>query len=67
MTPKEFEEACKQPVIASTILSMMTMVPVKCLAMFTLFTKIEKMFNPKHLQAAQRQAAILRRQRKVFP
>ncbi len=44
MSPKDFEEACKQPVIIGTVVSMAAMVPVNFIGMFAMFSKL---FNVK--------------------
>ena len=38
-------KACEIPVAVSTLLSMVTMVPIKVIAMFSLFTHINKLRN----------------------
>jgi hypothetical protein len=60
MSPKDFEDACKQPVIIGTVVSMAAMVPVNFIGMFAMFSKLEKMFNPHRLMAIQRQKKLLR-------
>jgi hypothetical protein len=61
MLAKDFEDACRQPVIIGTVVSTMAMVPVNLIAMFAMFSKLEKMFNPDRLMAIQRQKKLLRR------
>jgi hypothetical protein len=61
MSPKDFEDACKQPVIIGTVVSLMAMVPVNFIGMFAMFSKLEKMFNPHRLMAIQRQKKLFRR------
>ena len=55
-TAEDFIKACEQPVAVGTALTMATMLPLNFIAMFTMFTKMEKMFNPNHIKAAQRAA-----------
>lgn len=54
MTPQEFVKTCEQPVAIGTAVTMMVMLPVNVIGMFTMFTKIDKMFNPSHVLAKQR-------------
>lgn len=61
MSPAHFIKACEQPVAIGTTLSMAVMLPVNVIAMFTLFTKVEKMFNPDQLLAKQRRQAFTQR------
>ena len=55
MTPKDLEEACKQPLVIATVVSMMTMVPIHFIGMFTIFIKINQQFNPSRIAAEIRQ------------
>ncbi len=45
MTPKEFEERCKQLVAIATVTSMLVMFPTNILSMFLFYIKLDKMFN----------------------
>jgi hypothetical protein len=54
ITPKDFEEACKQPVVIGTVITMLAMLPVNIIGMYALFIKIDQMFNPHRLAADQR-------------
>ena len=54
MTAKAFEEACKQPIIIVTTVSMVAMLPINAIGMFAIFTKLNKMFNPQHVRMNQR-------------
>ena len=54
ITPTVFEEACKQPVAIGTLMSMLAMVPIHITGMYTLFIKMDKMFNPHRILANQR-------------
>jgi hypothetical protein len=54
MTPKDFEEACQQPLIITCVVSMVAMLPLNLIGMYTLFTKMDKIFNPHRLMAKQR-------------
>jgi hypothetical protein len=61
MSSKDFEEACKQPVIIASVVSMAAMLPLNFLGMFALFTKLEKIFNPHRIMANQRQKGFAHR------
>ena len=61
---KAFIDTCRQPVAIATAVSMLAMFPVNAIGMFTLFTKMEEMFNPKRIMAEQRHEAFLKRIRK---
>jgi hypothetical protein len=61
MSSKDFEEACKQPVIIGTVISLAAMLPVNFIAMYALFTKLEKTFNPHRILAKQRQQRFAHR------
>lgn len=61
MSPSDFIKACEQPVAIGTAVSMITMLPINLIAMFTLFTKIEKLFNPSQIATRQRQQAFTHR------
>ncbi len=54
MSAKDFENACKQPVIIGTVVSLAAMLPVNVIGMYALFTKLEKTFNPDRIMANQR-------------
>ena len=56
MSPKDLEEACKQPIAVMTAVTMLTMVPINAMGMFVLFTKVNQMFNPNHVMANQRRS-----------
>jgi len=62
MTPKDLEEACKQPLAIATVLSMMTIVPIHFIGMFTIFLKLNQQFNPNRIAAEIRQNNRLVRQ-----
>jgi hypothetical protein len=64
MTPKQFEEACIQPVIIGTVVSMLAMVPVNFLAMFALFIQLNNTFNPHQLMLKHRQKLFSQRVRR---
>lgn len=55
ISPMEFEEQCKQPVAITTAVTMGVMAVVNFIGMFTMFTKLEKMFNPARIAAKVRQ------------
>jgi hypothetical protein len=61
MSAKDFENACKQPVIIGTVVSMAAMLPLNFIGMYVLFIKMEKMFNPHRLMAKQRQKKFIHR------
>ena len=54
MTPEGFMKTCQQPVVIGTAVTMLVMLPVNIISMFTMFTKVNKMFNPSHQMANQR-------------
>ncbi len=54
MSQKDFEEACKQPLIIGTLVSFAVLLPVNFIAMYALFTKLDNMHNPHRLLAKQR-------------
>lgn len=54
MSAKDFEEACQQPVIIMTAATMAAMFPINAVAMFALFTKMNKIFNPNQISAQYR-------------
>ncbi len=60
MTPQDFENACRQPVIIGTVVSMVAMLPLNFIGMFAMLSKLEKMFNPNRLKAIQRQQRHLK-------
>lgn len=61
ISPQGYEAACKLPIAISTAVLMIVMLPINVIGMFTLFTKIEKMFNPNRIQASQRQESFTNR------
>ena len=61
MTPKDFEEACQQPVAMGTVITMVAMFPIHILGMFVLFTKLDNMFNPNRIMAHERGQAYAKR------
>ncbi|CAF4426648.1 unnamed protein product [Rotaria sp. Silwood2] len=61
LSAKEFEEYCKQPVAIGTAVSMIVMVPVNIIGMFTVFTKLDKMFNPNRLAVKARHKMFVNR------
>ncbi len=46
MTAKDFEDACQQPVLIGTVVSMLAMLPINMLAMYAWFLKMDRIFNP---------------------
>jgi hypothetical protein len=61
MTPKDFEEACTQTLTIGTAITMLAMIPVNIIGMYTLFIKLDKMFNPHRLAANQRRRLFVNR------
>jgi hypothetical protein len=61
ITPKEFEQTCLQTVAIGTVISLMAIVPVHMIGMYTTFTKLDKMFNPHRLLANQRRRKFAKR------
>ncbi len=60
MTPEDFENACKQPVIIGTVISMFVMLPVNMLGMYAWFIKMDQMFNPDRLLANKRRERFVK-------
>ncbi len=60
MTAKDFEDACRQPVIIGVAVSMAAMLPANFVGMFAMLSKLEKMFNPNRLKSIQRQQKHLK-------
>jgi hypothetical protein len=58
VSPRDFEEACKQPVAICTAATMIIMAVVHAVGMFATFTKLESMFNPVRIAAKQRRQAF---------
>ena len=61
ISPKDYEEQCKQPVAIATAATMAVTVILRMVAMFSLFTKLDKMFNPNRLGAQVRQEQFFKR------
>ncbi|CAF1199553.1 unnamed protein product [Rotaria magnacalcarata] len=61
ITPQDFETACTQPVAIVTTLLSIAMVPVHIVGLFTLFTKVNKTFNPNFMRAKLRHNERIRR------
>jgi len=61
ISTKDFEEACKQPLIIGTLVSFAVMLPVNFISMYVLFTKLEKIFNPHRILAKHRQQKLAHR------
>lgn len=61
LTALDFVENCKQPVAIGTLISMLSMVPIHMIGMYTLFIKTDKMFNPHRLLAKQRRRIFVNR------
>ncbi len=61
MSAKDFEQACQQPVLIATVVSMVTMLPINAFGMFALFTKMNKMFNPHEIAAKHRAGRFAKR------
>lgn len=61
ITAEGLENACKQAVIVGTILSNIFMGIVKMIGMYSIFTKIDLLFNPHRIQADTRRQAFTKR------
>ncbi|CAF4849818.1 unnamed protein product [Rotaria sp. Silwood1] len=61
MSAKDFEEYCRQPVAIANAVSMIVMVPINIIGMFTAFTKFDKMFNRNRLAANARHKMFVSR------
>lgn len=54
MTPKDFEDFCKEPVLIGTVVCMFVMLLVHMLGLYAWFIKMHKTFNPDRLLAKKR-------------
>ena len=54
MTPEDFVKACQQPVAIGTALSLIATIPIHLIGLFSLFIKLNKLFNQSYVQARQR-------------
>lgn len=61
MSMKDLEARCKDVVVVGTVISLMAMVPIHIIGMYSLFIKIEKTFNPHHLKVQHRQKLFANR------
>ncbi|UJR24420.1 hypothetical protein I4U23_005796 [Adineta vaga] len=61
LSPKDFEEGCKQPIALMTSLIFIVMMPIHSAVVYAAFTKMEKMFNPSHIQARTRHKQRMKR------
>ncbi|UJR24422.1 hypothetical protein I4U23_005798 [Adineta vaga] len=61
MYPKDFEEACMQPVAIMTSLIFIVLMPGQALAMYAIFTKLENIFNPSRIQTKTRHRQRMKR------
>jgi hypothetical protein len=61
ISSQDYEGACKQPVAIMTVVSMVVMIPIKFMAMFALFTKLDGSFNPERIRAIQRRKSFVQR------
>ncbi|UJR07471.1 hypothetical protein I4U23_011760 [Adineta vaga] len=61
MYPKDFEEACKQPVAIMTAVIFLVMMPAHALALYAIFTKLEATFNPSRIQTKTRHRQRMKR------
>ena len=61
ISPKEHEEQRKEPVAITTAATMAVTVILHLVAMFSLFTKLDKMFHPYRLAAQLRQERFFKR------
>jgi hypothetical protein len=61
ISPKDYEEQCKQPVAITTGATMAVTGILHLVTMFALFTKLDKMFNPNRLASKIRQEQFLKK------
>jgi hypothetical protein len=61
MTPLDFQKYCPQSLAMATLMLMLVMAPVHFIGMFTLFLKLDNMFNPNRLLADQRRRLFVNR------
>ncbi len=61
MTPKDFEDSCKQTVAIATAVSMLVMLPLNMIGMFAFFTKMNQLFNPNQLKVDLRRQLFNKR------
>ena len=64
ITAKDFENACKQPLILGLVLSNMSILVIKMIGMYALFTKINLLFNPNRIHAETRHQQFAKRANK---
>lgn len=58
ISPKEYEELCKQPIAAMTATFSVGMAGVHALSMFLLMLRLNKIYNPNEVAAAVRRDAF---------
>ncbi|UJR14633.1 hypothetical protein I4U23_001627 [Adineta vaga] len=61
MYPKDFEEACKQPVAIMNAILLAVMMPAQAIAMYAAFSKLENVFNPSRIKARTRHNQRMKR------
>lgn len=54
MIPEKLIKACQQPVAIGPALMSMVMIPINAVVMFTVFTKMNEIFDAAHTMAKQR-------------
>ena len=54
MTPEEYVKACEQPVAILTAVMLIVTISLHMIGMFTIFIKIDQLFNPSRIMARQR-------------
>ncbi|UJR38695.1 hypothetical protein I4U23_031361 [Adineta vaga] len=61
MYPKDFEEACKQPIAMMNAVFLIVLMPIHAVIMYAGFTKFSNMFNPAKIQAKSRHKQRMKR------
>ncbi|CAF1477730.1 unnamed protein product [Adineta ricciae] len=61
ISPKDFEEYCRQSIALMTSLILIALMPVHGLAMYGLFTKLDNTFNPSRIRTKQRHKQRMKR------
>lgn len=61
MSMKDFEQNCKVSVAIGTTINMLVMIIIHIGGMYSLFIKIDKIFNPRRIMARQRHKMFLNR------
>ncbi|UJR29667.1 hypothetical protein I4U23_017215 [Adineta vaga] len=61
MSPKDFEEACKQPIALMTSILFIILMPIHTLVVYAAFIEFSNMFNPANLNAKKRHKKRMKR------